>query len=845
MAADRHASRVATRRRITAVCAAVLIAVSASSSGQTPAADTSPAAAAARALNRGQYDQIDGLLKTAADERAVVLRARAHIARGRYSEAEKVLGTLVTSAPAGDAAFELGALQLYLGRRQEGTRTLQTVLTRGAQATPSDLLRLGRAARALGRFQEANGFLRGASSRAPDDPAINTAWGELFLEKYNRAEAVKSFQAALKADGDHVAAHVGLAQAYAEENPPDAKAAIAAALKINPNYVPAHLLAAGLALDERRREDARAAVQKAVEVNPDSLEARSLLGAMAFLEGKTDEFKAAVDGVRALNPVYGEVYRIAGEHAARNYRFDEAVFLTRTALVIDNTNIRSYADLGMHLLRTGDEPGARRALEAAFKADPYDVVTYNLLAMLDTVDTFETIRDGELVVRLHPEEAAVMREQVVPLARQALDALSAEYQFKPTGPILIEMFPKHDDFAVRTIGLPGFIGALGACFGRVVTLDSPRARPPGHFSWAATLWHEMAHVISLQMSNNRVPRWVSEGMSVFEERRARPEWGRETELEFAHAMEGGSLLKIADLNEGFSDPRLISLVYHQSSLVVEHIVETYGAPALWRLLRAYGEGLETDAAFTEALGASIDEVQKGFDARLERDYAALRRALRGPEIPPKATAAQLTSLAGDNPGSFGVQMALARALFEGGDAAGAIQALERASRLVPAANGDQNPHAVIAVIATKQGDTARAIQALEAVLKVDAADVDAARRLAQLVEPLGDAARTAAVYERVAELDPFDTQAQSAVGRQALQRKDGARAVRALRAALAAGPADRATAHVDLAEAYLLTGQFGDAKREALAALEIAPAFERGQDLLLRIISAQPPGSTP
>ena len=38
------------------------------------------------------------------------------------------------------------------------------------------------------------------------------------------------------------------------------------------------------------------------------------------------------------------------------------------------------------------------------------------------------------------------------------------------------------------------IGALGACFGRVVTMDSPKARPPGEFQWEATLWHELAHV---------------------------------------------------------------------------------------------------------------------------------------------------------------------------------------------------------------------------------------------------------------------------------------------------------------------------------------------------------------
>src|SRR5262245_3741560 len=844
MAVDRETpqSPVLTGRQFCAVCAALLIAITTSSSGQTPAVDTSPLAAAGRAFQAGQYDQVEDLLQPVNGEASADLRARAHLARGRYGEAEKLLAAVAGTTPAGDAALELGLLQVYLGRRPQGVRTLEVVLTRSPDNTPANLIRLGRAARALGRFQDANGFFRNANALAPNDPVINTGWGELFLEKYNRSEALKSFQSALKARADYVPAQVGLAETTLEEDPPAAKSAIEAALKINPSYVPAHLLLAELALDNRERPEAQAAVQKALAVNPNSLEARSLEAAIAFLEGRTSDFQSTVAGVLKLNPAYADAYRVAGDHAGRNYRFDEAVDLTRRALEVDSMSTRAYADLGSHLLRTGDEAGARRALETAFKADPFNVVTFNQLSMLDTVDKFETIRDGDLVIRLHPDEAGVMREHVVQLARQSLDTLSKLHQFKPTGPILVEMFPKHDDFAVRTIGLPGFIGALGACFGRVVTLDSPRARPPGQFSWEATLWHEMAHVISLQMSNNRIPRWLSEGMSQFEERRARPEWGREMEVPFAQALESGKLLKLRDIQEGFLDPRMISLVYHQSSLVVEHLIGTYGEQAWWRLLRAYGKGLETDAAFKEAFNATPDDVQASFDARLEKEYGDLRRALKTPTIPEKATVEQLKALAADNPGSFGVQMTLAQSLYEAGDMPAAIATLERASKLIPAANGQQNPNALIAAIATKQGDNARAIRALEAVVKVDSSDVEAARRLAGLIAPLGDEARTATAYERVAGLDPFDAQAQSVVGRYALKQKDGPRAVRALRAALAAGPADKATAHVDLAEAFLMTAQYGDAKRETLAALEIAPSFERAQDLLLRIVTAQPGG---
>ena len=152
---------------------------------------------------------------------------------------------------------------------------------------------------------------------------------------------------------------------------------------------------------------------------------------------------------------------------------------------------------------------------------------------------------------------------------------------------------------------------------------------------------------------------------------------------------------------------------------------------------------------------------------------------------------------------------------------------------------------LIARIALAQGDTERAIRALQAVMAVDSADVESARQLVALLEPIGDTARTAVAYGLVAELDPFDATAQGAVGRRALEQRDPGTALRAFRSALAGGPADRAAAHLDLGEAYFMAGELGDAKREIIAALEIAPSFERAQDLLLDTITAQAAGNAP
>jgi tetratricopeptide (TPR) repeat protein len=832
--------RLLARHLLSAVFVLLVLSVLILAAQTRPTAQQSgtPADAALRALNLGHYDEVEQLLRNQTDSRSIAIRARAERERGRYAEAEKLLTAPAAAAPTSDAALELGLLQMELGKRPEARRTLERILGSDAR-TAADYLRIGNAARALGEFDDANRSFREANRLAPDDADVNTAWGELLLEKYNRADAMKSFQIALRVNEDNVAARIGLAKVALEENPPAAKAAVERALKTNPSYVPAHLLSAEMALDDRRRDEAKTSIEAALKVNPNGLEARSLDAAIAFLEGRSQDFTRKADEILKINPKFGEVYRVAGDHAARNYRFDEAAELVRKALSIDPDNSRAYSELGMHLLRTGDEPGARQALERSFKDDPYDVVTHNLLEMLDKVDKFETVKDGDLIVRLDPEEAGVMREQVMPLAKEALARLSQLWDFKPTGPILIEMFPKHDDFAVRNVGLPGMIGALGACFGRVVTLDSPHARKPGEYNWQPTLWHELAHVITLQMSNQRVPRWLTEGISVWEEKRGRPEWGREMDITFAHAMDENKILKLDVLNEGFQDPRMISLAYYEASLLVDHIVERFGEEGLRKMLRAYGRGVETDAALKEALNVTMDDLQKTFDARLEKDYAPVRKALSRPKLEgaPPASVDEWKKLASENAGSFPVQMGLAQAQHKAGDTAAAIQTYEGAAKLLPLATGDDNPNKAIAAIALEKGDNARAIQALEAVVKVDHSDVESARKLTSLLTDR-DAQRAEDAFRRLVAVDPFDASAQSRYGRLLLQRKNAPDAVRAFRSALASNPPDRAAAHLDLAEAYVTTGQLPDAKRETLAALEIAPSFERAQDLLLKIVDA-------
>jgi tetratricopeptide (TPR) repeat protein len=825
------------------VAALALLVLTSYGTAQAPRRPTSPLQAAARALVEGRFDEADALADKldVRDPSVAAIKARAAIARGRYAQAESLLRPIVSRAPASEAALELGLLQHMLGRPDA-----ESILERvAAQADMSrdalEVARAARALRALGRFKEANAAYRDAATDAPGDPGIQTGWGDLFLEKHNKADALRSYQMALQADPRWVPALLGSARALSDENPPQAISLAKRALDLNPSSVDAHVFLAGEATDAGRHDEALQELDKALAVNPSSLDAHALRAAITYVKDKPQEFEALAAKTLAIAPRYGDLYRAAGELAAHNYRFDEAVELTRRALALDGGNAQALGDLGVHLLRTGDEPGARTALDASFKADPYNQLTYNLLQMMDTLDKFVTVRDGDVVMRLHKDEAPVLQEYAMPLAKQALSTLAARYEFTPRGPILIEIFPKHDDFAVRTVGLPGMIGALGVCFGRVVTMDSPKARPPGEFQWEATLWHELAHVITLQMSNQRVPRWLTEGISVYEEKKARAEWGREMDVTFAGMLNRGETLKLRDLNSAFQNPKTISLAYFQASLLVEHLVNAYGDAGVRRLVRAYAQGIDTDTALKNALNTDFDQLQVGFDQTVERMFGTMRRALTMPEgaedlLRMPAPAVQV--MADANPRSYPVQMALGRALRKDGKLDEAMQAFERAAALLPAAGGKDSPHDQMAAIALEKKDRPRAIAELTALVAVDFNNVEAARLLAAQLRHsnVEDPAKLLPVYERIAAIDPFDADAHAMLGRFALQRNQADAAAREFRAVLALGPVDRAAAYTDLAESYFKGGRRADAKKQTLAALEIAPSYERAQDLLLKLV---------
>jgi Flp pilus assembly protein TadD len=772
-----------------------------------------------------------GPANTPATELAVAL---IEIFEGRYDEARTRLTPLAAREPLGEAALELGLLELQTGRRDEGWRRLEPLAAVRTFNSPDDYFRLARAARGVREFLLSND----AYQRVANEPRadIQTEWGNLFYQRHLPGDAVINYRKALEIDPRWVPALLGLAVALADEAPEEADKALDAVRAQAPDHPDYWRVSADRHLKGADVPAALQALDRLARLRPNTIEEAALRAAVAYKQEGLSAVETAAARAQALDPRSALAYRLAGEQAARDYRFADAAVLAGKAVAIDPDDAKAQFNLGLYNLRTADEVTARRALEISWGLDKSSPTTKNLLDLLDHLETFEVITHKDFIFKFAKEEAAVLRAYAIPLAEEAYQVYQKRYGFTPTGPILIEVFPEHDDFAVRTLGLPGLVGALGACFGRVVTMDSPRARPPGDFSWQATLWHEMAHVFTLQLSDYRVPRWLTEGISGYEEHLRHAPWGRELTLEYAGQLARGRTFGVKNLPQAFKQPESLALAYFEASLVVEHLVDLGGETALRRLLQAYAQRATDEEALSQALGQSVDALDQSFRAFIAKRYGALAEALGEPPRPVEA--GDLTAIqarAAEAPDNYASQLSYGLALFRTKRLADAVAPLERAAALAPQAMGDDSPRALLAAIAEAAGDFDRARRELVELLKYDHTNVGAARRLAAVAARTNATADETAALRMIANLDPFDADAHGLLGRRLLASGEARAAVIEFQAALALGPANRAEAHTDLAEALLKSGRNADARTHVMAALQEAPTYARAQDLLLSI----------
>lgn len=703
----------------------------------------------------GQYDEALAKWRSALDSRRIAVARRARALAGQWCAR---LGRR-------DAAEELAQplVDEYNDAQQEEEdhpSTPNRPNPRSAALRDAEALTyLGMAMRALNSVQDANDAFNAAIAidRRRVDTLIEHA--ELFLSKEDMGHAGESLRDALAINGNHPRARLLLAQTQLANDLDFNKAneALDAALRVNPNLAEAFAVRAQMVLRDENVPEADRLVDRAIAINPRSLEALATRATVRFVASDTAGFRRALDEVFRVSPVYVDAYALLGEFADWTHRYEEAATLMREGLtrpsIAQDRRLQGWmrAQLGMNLLRTGDEDNGLQELNESFRQDRYNVRVYNMLNLYEDTITqqYATETQAPFVFRYHNDERAIMSRYVPRLMRQAYDDMVRRYRFTPQGPLRIEMFAETEHFSVRTAGLPE-IGVQGVCFGKVITAISPKA---ASFNWAQILWHELGHVFAIQLSRSRVPRWFTEGLSEWESFHSHPEWAREMDRELLQAVEGGRIPRVADMNTAFTHARSgedVVVAYYAASKLVEFMIDRYTFDRVAALLPLWGQNLATPEVIQRGLGVSVDELDRLFRehtrARLQRfrgqfsfaasQYRERERIEREAQAPGatadhKARAAAAALVAGERPA--------------------AVSWVDQALR---ADGNNVLAHFVKAQLALAERDARGVLTELDAIFRARVDGYELRELEAQAARALRDEGRFRAALDAQVRLDP-------------------------------------------------------------------------------------------
>lgn len=657
-----------------------------------------------------------------------------------------------------------------------------------------------------GRWQDANNAFRALVNAHPKNADYKVRWGRMFLDHWQPKEASDLFGEALEIRKDHPGALTGLALVAAGNFTSGAERFARQALVADPAYLEAQELLARLALEDNNNPKAIAEAKKALAISPDSVQAKAVLATIDWLADRKES---------QWDPGQAEGYATAAHFFVINRRYVEGIALYRKAIEMKPDFWRARSQLGVNLMRLGQDKEAFEQLKQCYDNGFQDEPTTNSLKLIDSYRNFETFETPRVVLKLNKKEAALLRPYIEAETLRAIATYEKKYRMKLDRPVQVEVYPNHDDFAVRTLGMPG-LGALGVTFGYVVAMDSPSGRKPGSFHWASTLWHEMSHVFTLVATGNKVPRWFTEGVAVHEETAVNAEWGDRLSPDVIAAIRDKKLLPVAELDRGFihpTSPQQVIISYFQAGRICDLIAKDWGTDKLLDMLRAFGKGLDTRTVVRQELKMSPEEFDKKFLAVVE---AETQRQVDGFEAWRKGVKSLVEHDRKKNYDAVIREGVIIRDLYPDYVEAGSVYEL-------------------LATAYLAKKDVKSAIDELDAYARMGGRSPETLKQLARLYEEAGRKREAAAALERLNYIYPMDEDLHERLGLLLLDLGSAPAAVREFRAVLAGKPLDLAAANYNLARALRLNKQPAAAKDALINALETAPGFRPAQKLLLEM----------
>ncbi|HYO24830.1 MAG TPA: tetratricopeptide repeat protein [Lacipirellulaceae bacterium] len=775
------------------------------------------------------------------------LRIESQLAIGQYEEALASVTQALEEFPA-SLPLRLLAHSVYLYNGQSARAatefdTIERLAIRQPNRYSSPASRL-----ALGRY-----FLRlGADAREVleifYDPIVASSPGyvdahlasaELSLAKYDNALAAETLTKAPEAARTNPHYHYLLARAYLQDDPEAASAAIEAALQINPRHAKTLLVRVEQLVDAEQYAEARKLLDAILSINPREPLAWAYRAVLAHVASDADAEQAARGQALADWAANPEVDHTIGRKLSDKYRFTEGAAYQRRALELDGAYLPARIQLAQDLLRLGEEDEGWQLASDVFDADGYNVVAHNLVTLHDTVRKYRVLSNDSFRVRMEAREAAIYGDRVLALLDRAKAALCAKYDAPLDRVIAIEIFPEQKDFAVRTFGLPGADGFLGVCFGNVITANSPAALGASQANWESVLWHEFCHVVTLRKSRNKMPRWLSEGISVYEERQENPAWGQSMTPEYRQTILSGKMPPLSKLSGAFlapETPMALQFAYYESSLVVEFLIEQFGLDAVKQILADLGEGVAIEDALARN-AAPVARLDRQFEtfARERAEALAPQLSWDEPELEPDAPSDDVAAWLADRPTSFRGLVELGGALQREKKWRESLDAARRLRDAFPDYVGAGNAYWLLARAHRELGNEGAERDALEQWARRSSDATDAYERLLTLAAEAEDWEAVFQNAHRLLAVNPLTPTPHRMLAKAAERLDRTSDAVAAYRALLSFDTSDPVDAHYQLARLLHKQGDAHAARRQVLMALEDAPRFLDAHRLLLEL----------
>jgi tetratricopeptide (TPR) repeat protein len=367
-------------------------------------------------------------------------------------------------------------------------------------------------------------------------------------------------------------------------------------------------------------------------------------------EGKVDTDALATIARSTDRELTATAYFLAGKHESDRGNFPQARRYYESALRFQPENSTLLIYYAATLMRTGH---AAEALPYAQHAANVDPKSPDAIAMLGFVQfacdhTPDAIRSWKKSLTLRPDAtvsqylARAERESTAEsdfsqrasshfnlhfegketsenFRRDLLATLDSEYDdlvrdlgYSPHNNIAVTLYTQQTFFDVTRA--PSWSGAINDGKLRIPISGVGSVTP----ELARVLKHELTHSFVSQMSSNRCPTWLNEGIAQIEEGKSSASYGRQLAQLFAAGSEipfnvlEGSFMS-------FSAPQATA-AYAEALAATEYIRDAYGMGEIARILDLLSQGSSTEAALRATVHSDYRQLRDEISHALREKY---------------------------------------------------------------------------------------------------------------------------------------------------------------------------------------------------------------------------------